>query len=87
MAKYTTTKTVNLSSLQFGQGSDFSGTACRPPQIHNLPSHSSKTVLSIVKIGPHKGARTLLEDSGARGSQSTQPKLENGSVYRARWWS
>ena len=43
MAKYTTTKTVNLSSLQFGQGSDFSGTAYRPPQIHNLPSHSSKT--------------------------------------------
>ena len=31
---------------------DFSGTAYRPPQIHNLPSHNSKTVLSIVKIGP-----------------------------------
>ena len=31
---------------------DFSGTAYRPPQIHNLPSHNSKMVLSIVKIGP-----------------------------------
>ena len=31
---------------------DFSGTAYRPPPIHNFPSHSSKMVLSIVKIGP-----------------------------------
>ena len=38
---------VALSAL-----GDFSGTAYRPPQTYNSPSHSSKIVLSIVKIGP-----------------------------------
>ena len=37
---------------------DFSGTAYRPPQIHDLPSHNSKMVLSIVKIGPPKKTLT-----------------------------
>ena len=52
MVKSTTTMTVNLSSLQFGQGSDFGGAAYRPPQIHNLPSHISKTVPSTVPSAP-----------------------------------
>ena len=28
------------------------GTAYSPKQVHRVPSHSSKTVLSTVKIGP-----------------------------------
>ena len=44
---------------------DFSGTAYRPPQIHNLPSHNSKMVLSIVKIGPLTGTRTSQWGTGA----------------------
>ena len=32
--------------------------AYRPEQTYKLPNHSSKTVLSIVKIGPPTGTRT-----------------------------
>ena len=37
----------------------FSGTAYRPKQTYRAPSHNSKTVLSIVKIGPLKRTRTM----------------------------
>ena len=63
---------------------DFSGTAYRPPQIHNLPSHNSKMVLSIVKIGPPVWAGTFFEESQRLGSQAAQPHLEDGSVYREK---
>ena len=40
-------------------------TAYRPKQTYTVPSHNSKTVLSIVKMGPPSEARTELQGRSA----------------------
>ena len=49
---------------------DFSGTAYRPNCLYKLPSHNSKTVLSIVKIGPLEEDRTAHKHRGVKDHTS-----------------
>ena len=58
----------------------FSGAAYNRPQIHKLPSHSSKTFLSIVENGPPK--RTRISQDPQRSLEShhgTDARLPFGS--------
>jgi len=60
-----------------------------PTTDTSLPSHNSKTVVSIVKIGPHSGARTLREHHGAWGhrppSHSSKTVLSTVYVGGPEW--
>ena len=51
-------------------------------EAHGAPSHISKTVRSIVKIGPPEELQLPVRIPG-KGSKSPQPHLEDGSTYRA----
>ncbi len=66
------------------RGGDFSGTAYRLPQIHNLPSHSSKTVLSIVKIGPPSGDGGRYRAVDLRGERRVNETHESRTDPGAR---
>ena len=57
----------------------FDGTAYRPTQIHNLPSHSSTMVLSTVKKGPPRFCNSFLQGPSFHpGWASLDPDGEAG---------